>query len=221
MLAAGFAQRFGGEKLLARLPNGVPVWAQTLTRIMAVLPRVVVITRPELVPVLHAAIAEAETSSAGAAVLAGPAHKPAATKAAAVLASPAHKPAAAKAESAALANQATSAAAVAATTARAASPGRPVIFGCATAAQGLAASLAFGVEQVADWEGALICLADMPFVHSATYAALAARVTATRIVVPVQAGQRGNPVAFGARFFPGPDPTPRRPRGPRRSPGPR
>ena len=54
LLAAGFSNRFGGIKLLARLDNGSTVFAQTLDRLSAAVDEVVVITRPDLVSALEA-----------------------------------------------------------------------------------------------------------------------------------------------------------------------
>ena len=54
LLAAGFSNRFGGIKLLARLDNGSTVFAQTLNRLSAAVKEVVIITRPDLVSALEA-----------------------------------------------------------------------------------------------------------------------------------------------------------------------
>ncbi|MEC7996814.1 MAG: nucleotidyltransferase family protein [Pseudomonadota bacterium] len=54
LLAAGFSNRFGGIKLLARLNNGSTVFAQTLNRLSAAVEEVVIITRPDLVSALEA-----------------------------------------------------------------------------------------------------------------------------------------------------------------------
>ena len=54
LLAAGFSNRFGGIKLLARLNNGSTVFAQTLSRLSAAVEEVVIITRPDLVSALEA-----------------------------------------------------------------------------------------------------------------------------------------------------------------------
>ena len=79
--------------------------------------------------------------------------------------------------------------------------------------QGMASSLAFAAARLpADWQAALVCLADMPFIRSETYYAIAAAISAavaapaaatpTKIVVPEFQGRPGNPVAFSAAFFP-------------------
>lgn len=52
VLAAGFSNRFGSNKLLATLADGCAVIAQTMQRIDAALADSVVITRPELAPLL-------------------------------------------------------------------------------------------------------------------------------------------------------------------------
>ena len=54
LLAAGFSNRFGGIKLLARLNNGSTIFAQTLNRLSAAVEEVVIITRPDLVSALEA-----------------------------------------------------------------------------------------------------------------------------------------------------------------------
>ncbi|MDG2119058.1 MAG: NTP transferase domain-containing protein, partial [Gammaproteobacteria bacterium] len=46
-----------------------------------------------------------------------------------------------------------------------------------------------------------ICLADMPFIRTETYKAIASRVTATNIVIPKFNGIAGNPIAFGKDHF--------------------
>ena len=54
VLAAGFSTRFGSNKLLAKLANGNTVIAQTTQRINAALANSVLVTRPELAPMLSA-----------------------------------------------------------------------------------------------------------------------------------------------------------------------
>ena len=70
------------------------------------------------------------------------------------------------------------------------------------AEQGMGATLAFAAANLPDWDAALVCLADMPFISGDTYAAVAAKAAPDRIVVPEYRGRPGNPVAFGSRFFP-------------------
>lgn len=71
-------------------------------------------------------------------------------------------------------------------------------------ARGMGATLAAGARAVPpDWTGLLICLADMPWVEAATLAALAAALTGPEsAAVPVHAGRRGNPAAFGRAWLP-------------------
>lgn len=71
------------------------------------------------------------------------------------------------------------------------------------AAQGMGHSLAAGLSLCTDCDAALVVLADMPAVHSETYAALTAALRRDRMVVPRHAGRRGNPVGIGADFFAG------------------
>jgi molybdenum cofactor cytidylyltransferase len=71
--------------------------------------------------------------------------------------------------------------------------------------QGLAGSLRAGIAALADEvAGALVCLADMPWVRPAHIDALLDAFAASgerAICVPSFAGQRGNPVLWPARFF--------------------
>lgn len=72
------------------------------------------------------------------------------------------------------------------------------------AERGMGASLAHGVQTLMaqrSWRAVLVCLADMPYITTATYAQLAQAADADHIVVPEYAGRPGNPVAFGRRFF--------------------
>ncbi|AIY43611.1 CTP:molybdopterin cytidylyltransferase [Collimonas arenae] len=71
---------------------------------------------------------------------------------------------------------------------------------CEAADDGMAASLAYGVQQTSDAAGWIIALADMPYVQSATFQALASALQqGADIVVPTYQGRRGNPVGF-SRF---------------------
>lgn len=57
LLAAGFSRRFGGVKLQARLPSGKTVLQQTLERLSAATPHIIMITRqPLLDDHLHPAV---------------------------------------------------------------------------------------------------------------------------------------------------------------------
>lgn len=51
VLAAGFSRRFGAIKLQAKLASGQTVFAQTLARIAAATPHIVVVTREQLIQV--------------------------------------------------------------------------------------------------------------------------------------------------------------------------
>lgn len=70
---------------------------------------------------------------------------------------------------------------------------------CPSADAGMAASLVHAIgHSDAHADGWLIALADMPRVLPSTIAALARAIeTGSAIAVPVMAGRRGNPVAFG------------------------
>ncbi|UVW29322.1 NTP transferase domain-containing protein [Massilia sp. H6] len=80
---------------------------------------------------------------------------------------------------------------------------------CAQADSGMGASLVHAIGQslrdALPAGGWLVALGDMPFVQDATLAALrdavAPAAAAGTIAVPVYAGRRGNPVAFGARHL--------------------
>ena len=52
-----------------------------------------------------------------------------------------------------------------------------------------------------DWSAALVLLGDMPGVTAEHIGNLAAAAGARRIAVPVHDGKRGNPVAWGRRYF--------------------
>ncbi|MET0378670.1 MAG: nucleotidyltransferase family protein [Spongiibacteraceae bacterium] len=70
-----------------------------------------------------------------------------------------------------------------------------------TSLQGMGSSLAAAVAQLPDDRHCMICLGDMPFVTTATYATLAAAANGGQIICPQYRGQRGNPVIFGADFL--------------------
>ncbi|MDX1693240.1 MAG: nucleotidyltransferase family protein [Ketobacteraceae bacterium] len=73
------------------------------------------------------------------------------------------------------------------------------------AVSGMASSIRHGVQQTPDWEGWVICLADMPWIHTTTYRTIAAALKTDNIVVPVTDCQgtrrRGNPAAFGRNWY--------------------
>ncbi len=68
--------------------------------------------------------------------------------------------------------------------------------------KGMGHSLAAAMDFTGDWEGAVVALADMPFVQAATYQAVRAQLSAGNLVVPYYRERRGNPVGIGKRFFP-------------------
>lgn len=69
---------------------------------------------------------------------------------------------------------------------------------CPNAAQGMGASLAWGVAQTRRAEGWLIALADMPWIRPETILAVAGAVDVPHgIAAPLYQGRRGHPVAFG------------------------
>jgi molybdenum cofactor cytidylyltransferase len=72
---------------------------------------------------------------------------------------------------------------------------------CANAADGMGSSLACGVRATAAADGWIVALADMPRVDPATIRALASLIAGgAQLAAPFFEGQRGHPVAFGARF---------------------
>ena len=77
---------------------------------------------------------------------------------------------------------------------------------CPDAADGIGASLACGVREVQrtfpDAQGAIIALADMPWVSPSTVASVAAALRrGAALAAPTHRGTRGHPVAIGARYF--------------------
>ncbi len=72
---------------------------------------------------------------------------------------------------------------------------------CPDAAQGMGASLAWGVAQTRGADGWLIALADMPWIRPETLLAVAETVTGPSVIAaPVYQGRRGHPVAFGRDY---------------------
>jgi molybdenum cofactor cytidylyltransferase len=67
--------------------------------------------------------------------------------------------------------------------------------------RGMGATLAHGIALAGDWDAALVCLADMPFVPVSLYQQLAQASGSGRIVVPYYQDRPGNPVSFGRDFF--------------------
>jgi molybdenum cofactor cytidylyltransferase len=136
VLAAGYSRRFRGIKLDARLNNGKTVFQQTLQRLSKNIQPVIIVSRPDVAPLL----------------------------------SP-HLTPSSKLE----------------------------IFDDAD--QGMGASLAFAAKQITDWDGCLVCLADMPFISSDSYLAIARQIKPGFILTPRHSGKSGNPVAFSAEYF--------------------
>ncbi len=73
---------------------------------------------------------------------------------------------------------------------------------CSRATEGMGGTLAEGVGHLPGWSGVLVALADMPWIAPTTYTAVAERLSASAIVVPVHEGKRGHPVGFGCEFYP-------------------
>jgi molybdenum cofactor cytidylyltransferase len=74
---------------------------------------------------------------------------------------------------------------------------------CPSAGHGMAASIVSGLRASIDAPGWVIALADMPRVSPDTIRKLVAAIEdGADIAVPVHAGRRGNPVAFGRRYLP-------------------
>lgn len=74
---------------------------------------------------------------------------------------------------------------------------------CATADQGMGASLVHALSNAREADGWLIALADMPYVREATMRALVEAIRdGANIAVPSFHGRRGNPVAFSKAHLP-------------------
>jgi molybdenum cofactor cytidylyltransferase len=77
---------------------------------------------------------------------------------------------------------------------------------CTDAAEGMGASLACGVREVQhrfpDARGAIIALADMPWLSPSTVARVAAALRRGAVLAaPTHGGKRGHPVAIGSTYF--------------------
>jgi molybdenum cofactor cytidylyltransferase len=71
------------------------------------------------------------------------------------------------------------------------------------AAEGMGASLAFGVAGAPEAVGFLVALADMPFVRPGTVAAVAGLLREGAVIAaPAAGGKRGHPVGFAAALRP-------------------
>jgi molybdenum cofactor cytidylyltransferase len=74
---------------------------------------------------------------------------------------------------------------------------------CPDAAEGMGASLAWGVAQSKAADGWLIALADMPWIRPDTILAVVLSVTGPGVIAaPTYQGRRGHPVAFGRNHGP-------------------
>ena len=74
---------------------------------------------------------------------------------------------------------------------------------CASAEQGMGASLVHALSATPDAAGWVVALGDMPYVLPATIVALVAAINhGAAIAVPVCEGRRGNPVAFSRDHLP-------------------
>ncbi|NND67285.1 MAG: nucleotidyltransferase family protein [Halioglobus sp.] len=72
---------------------------------------------------------------------------------------------------------------------------------CRHAADGMGATLAEGIRSIGQWDGALVALADMPWILPGTYQQVAMALTRETIVQPHYRNEPGHPVGFGAEFF--------------------
>lgn len=80
--------------------------------------------------------------------------------------------------------------------------GRGRIIEVADHALGMGHSVAAAIRAApGDWDAALICLGDMPFVRAKTLAALAGKARNDAIVRPAFEGRPGNPVLWGRDQF--------------------
>lgn len=73
---------------------------------------------------------------------------------------------------------------------------------CRRAEEGMGSTLAEGIRSIAGWDGALVALADMPWITPGTYQQVAMALTPGTIVQPHYRNKPGHPVGFGAAFFP-------------------
>jgi molybdenum cofactor cytidylyltransferase len=136
LLAAGSASRFGADKLLHALPDGIAIGIAAATALIKAMPNSIAVVKPGD----HALINT--FSKLGMSVVENP-----------------------------------------------------------LTAQGMATSVAAGVNATIDANGWLIALADMPWIKPATIAALADRLKhGASIVAPLYKNQRGHPVGFSSRW---------------------
>jgi molybdenum cofactor cytidylyltransferase len=76
------------------------------------------------------------------------------------------------------------------------------IIHAADANLGMGHSLAAAMRLTKGWQGAVVALADMPWIKADTYSAIRDALREDRLIVPFYRGQRGNPVAIGSDYFP-------------------
>ena len=69
------------------------------------------------------------------------------------------------------------------------------------ASSGMAHSLKAALGPAQTWQGALIALADMPYIKPSTYKAIQNALGSHDIVIPRYEQQQGNPVAFRQHYF--------------------
>jgi molybdenum cofactor cytidylyltransferase len=69
------------------------------------------------------------------------------------------------------------------------------------AKSGMGFSLAAGLMTATDWDGAVVALADMPWIRPETFTIIRDALAPDNLVVPVFEGKRGNPVGIGRQFF--------------------
>ena len=137
LLAAGSATRFGSDKLLHRLPHGVPIAVQAARHLHSV------------IPVIHAVVKPGTDDLAQQ-----------------------------------LENE-----------------GCRVVV-CEAAAEGMGASLACGARAAGRADGYLVALADMPFVRTASIAAVRdALAGGAPLAAPYWRAKRGHPVGVSGAFF--------------------
>ncbi len=137
LLAAGAGTRFGGDKLLSPLPNGIPLGVAALRAVAGAVDGVLAVVRPE------------DDRLAGALAREG---------------------------------------------AR--------VTACPFAADGMGASLAWGVRAAPLARAWLVALADMPWIQSATIARVAdALRRGASIAAPSWRDSRGHPVGFASGFY--------------------
>ncbi len=65
---------------------------------------------------------------------------------------------------------------------------------------GIGSSIACGIRATSNWDGWLICLADMPGVQTSTYQVIANTLAEKSIVIPEHNQQFGNPRGFQSQF---------------------